>query len=83
MAQQDMYHPPEPEIHIDYLDHYDDEEDQDEDEDEATSAQLREQYTQKHGLRRHTIGRPELLMHGGPIPTLASKSTICTSIIKY
>jgi hypothetical protein len=39
----------------------------------VTSAQMREQYARSHGLRRHTIGRPDLLMHGGPIPTLASK----------
>jgi hypothetical protein len=73
MFQQDMYHRQEPEIRIDYLDNYDNDDDDDEDEDEATSAQLREQYTRKHGLRRHTIGRPDLLIHGGPIPTLASK----------
>lgn len=74
-SQQDMYHRQEPEIRIDYLDSYDDEGDDDDgdDEDEATSAQLREQYTRTHGLRRHTIGRPDLLIHGGPIPTLASK----------
>jgi hypothetical protein len=64
-----MYHRQEPEIRIDYLDNYDN----DDEEDEATSAQLREQYTRTHGLRRHTIGRPDLLIHGGPIPTLAAK----------
>ena len=49
------------------------EDDDDDVEDEATSEQLREQYTRTHGLRRHTIGRPDLLIHGGPIPALASK----------
>lgn len=66
-----MYHRQEPEIHIDYLDTYD--EDDNDEEDEAASEQLREQYARSHGLRRHTIGRPDLLVHGGPIPTLASK----------
>lgn len=65
----------EPEIRIDYLDTYDDDDDGggDDEEDETTSAQLREQYTREHGLRRHTIGRPEFLIHDGPINKLASK----------
>lgn len=69
MSHEDIYHRQEPEIRIDYLDNYDD----DDVEDEATSEQLREQYKRVRGLRRHTIGRPDLLIHGGPIPTLASK----------
>ena len=41
--------------------------------DEETSAQFHERYNRMHRLRRHTIGRPDLLVHGGPIPNLASK----------
>ncbi|CAM4746277.1 unnamed protein product [Rotaria magnacalcarata] len=67
-------HKQEPEIRMDYHDCYDeDDKDHDGEEDDVTSAQLREQYTRTRGLRRHTIGRPELLVHGGPIPILASK----------
>ncbi|CAF4656483.1 unnamed protein product, partial [Rotaria socialis] len=67
-------HKQEPEIRMDYHDCYDeDDNDHDGEEDDVTSAQLREQYTRARGLRRHTIGRPELLVHGGPIPILASK----------
>ena len=61
---------------MDYLDDEsidDDDDDDDDVEDEETSAQLREQYARTHGLRRHTIGRPDLLVHGGPIPNLAAK----------
>lgn len=75
LSQHETYHhhhhhqqqKQQPEIQIDYLDNYDDVEG------EETSAQLREQYARAHGLRRHTIGRPDLLIHGGPIPELASK----------
>ena len=59
---------------------YDDDDDDDDDdvncddeEDEVASAQLLERYTRSHGLRRHTIGRPDLMVHGGPIPNLASR----------
>jgi len=90
MSQQDIYHRQEPEIRIDYYDGYDEDiDDDDEDEDEVASAKLRERYTRTHGLRRHTIGRPDLLVHGGPIPALASKvrfahhpSSIEPSILK-
>jgi hypothetical protein len=74
MSQQDIYHRQEPEIRIDDFDGYDEDVDDDDDEeDEVASAKLRERYTRTHGLRRHTIGRPDLLVHGGPIPALASK----------
>ncbi|CAF0968300.1 unnamed protein product [Adineta steineri] len=74
ISQQDIYHRPEPQIRTDYLNSYDDDDDDvDDDEDDDTSAQLRERYARTHGLRRHTIGRPDLLIHGGPIPSLASK----------
>lgn len=32
------------------------------DQDEVTSAQLLEQYTRNHGLRRHTIARPDIFL---------------------
>jgi hypothetical protein len=61
--------PREPEIHIDYLE--DDEDD--DDDDEEMSESLREQYMQIHGLRRHTMGRPDLSVHSPVIPTLTPK----------
>lgn len=75
ISQQDTYQHQEPDVPLDYLDNYniDDDDDDDDVEDEATSAHLREQYARTHGLRRHTIGRPDLLIHGGPIPNLAGK----------
>ncbi|CAF2816898.1 unnamed protein product [Rotaria sp. Silwood2] len=73
-SKQVVYHGQEPEIRIDYLEAYDeDDNDNDGEEDAVTAAQLRERFTRARGLRRHTIGRPDLLVHGGPIPTLASK----------
>ncbi|UJR26685.1 hypothetical protein I4U23_008001 [Adineta vaga] len=85
ISQQDMYHRQDPDMRIEYSDAYDDDDDDDDsndhnhddgeedDEDEVESAQLLERYTRTHGLRRHTIGRPDLMAHGGPIPNLASK----------
>ncbi|CAF1075592.1 unnamed protein product [Adineta steineri] len=60
----------DPNIHINYVESYSD----DEDEDEHTSDQIREQYTQLHGLRRHTVGRPDLLVHNKVIPALTSEN---------
>jgi hypothetical protein len=40
---------------------------------EHVSTQLCEQYNRTHGLRRHTIARPDLLIHGQTMPTLTSK----------
>ncbi|CAF3634686.1 unnamed protein product [Rotaria sp. Silwood1] len=73
-SKQVVCHRQEPEIRIDYLDSFDeDDHDNNIEEDAVISAQSREQINCIRGLRRHTIGRPELLTHGGPIPTLASK----------
>ncbi|CAF1031518.1 unnamed protein product [Adineta ricciae] len=46
--------------HIDDLETYSDDEDQDE--------QVRNQYVQLHGLRRHTIGRPALPLYNNKVP---------------
>ena len=46
--------------HIDDLETYSDDEDQDE--------QVRDQYVQLHGLRRHTIGRPALPPYNNKVP---------------
>jgi hypothetical protein len=63
--QTEAVHSTETEIHIDDLENYSDDED-----DEEVSGQLREQYALTHGLRRHTAGRPDLLIHHQAIPTL-------------
>nr|BAJ95121.1 predicted protein [Hordeum vulgare subsp. vulgare] len=77
-SQQDLYHRQDPDARDEYLDTYDDDDDdddvdRDDEEDEVASAQLLERYTRSHGLRRHTIGRPDSMVHGGPIPNLASR----------
>ncbi|CAF0868718.1 unnamed protein product [Rotaria sordida] len=76
ISKQVVYHRQEPEIRIDDLDSYDEDDDDNNNgnaQNTVTSPQLHEHLTHTRGLRRHTIGRPDLLVHGGPIPTLASK----------
>ncbi|CAF1935183.1 unnamed protein product [Rotaria magnacalcarata] len=61
-------HSCDPDIHLDYLDNYSDEEDDDED----VTRQLQEQYSRTHGLRRHTIVRPDFFVHNEANPTINS-----------
>ncbi len=56
----------EPEIPIEELDN----DSEDDDDDEETTQKLQEQYARAHGLRRHTVARPDLLVHNEILPTL-------------
>ncbi|CAF1173024.1 unnamed protein product [Rotaria sp. Silwood1] len=61
-------HSCDPDIHIDDLDNYTDEED----DDEETTRQIHDEYAQTHGLRRHTLVRPHLFVHNEVNPALTS-----------
>ena len=49
----------------------DDDDDDDVDDAERLSEQIREQYARTHGLRRHTVARPDLIIPNSTISTFA------------
>ena len=73
LIPNEIYPPPRLQIHPDPLETLNngvvDDENTSDDQDDAASAQSFEQYARNHGLRRHTIARPDLLIHAGPMPT--------------